>query len=139
MAHINTPDLRKMQDTMQRAYNFCVGFEGDEMQEGIANLLADIMTAQAILTTVSDGIADGALRAMADDKYGTDDIEIDDEPATSVAEDGTWVSAWVWIEAPEEEDDLKQASEGFTCDACGRPEHDCSEAPCEAVLADREA
>lgn len=34
--------------------------------------------------------------------------------------------------------DLAEASEGFRCDACGRPEADCSADPCEAVQQDRE-
>lgn len=29
--------------------------------------------------------------------YASDDVEIDDEPMFSEAENGTWVSAWVWI------------------------------------------
>jgi hypothetical protein len=27
----------------------------------------------------------------------TDDTEIDDEPELSPADDGCWVSAWVWV------------------------------------------
>jgi hypothetical protein len=27
----------------------------------------------------------------------TSEIEIDDEPVISVAEEGVWVSAWVWV------------------------------------------
>ena len=103
MAFINTTDLRKLQDITQRAYSFCSGFEGDEMQEGIADLLADIMKAQAILTNASDGLADPGMREAAHDTYGTDEIEIDDEPATAQADGGTWVAAWVWIEEPEVE------------------------------------
>lgn len=29
-----------------------------------------------------------------------DDIEIDDEPAVSVADDGIWINAWVWVPNP---------------------------------------
>lgn len=32
-----------------------------------------------------------------------DDIEIDDEPMLSIADDGVWVSAWVWVPTPDEE------------------------------------
>ena len=28
-----------------------------------------------------------------------DDLEIDDEPLLSVADDGVWVSAWIWVGA----------------------------------------
>ena len=32
-------------------------------------------------------------------QYANDDLEIDDNPATSVAEEsgGVWVAAWVWV------------------------------------------
>ena len=29
----------------------------------------------------------------------SDDLEIDDDPMVSIAEDGVWVSAWVWVSA----------------------------------------
>lgn len=34
-------------------------------------------------------------------EYQNDDVEIDDDAVTSVAEDrtGVWVSAWVWVAA----------------------------------------
>jgi len=35
--------------------------------------------------------------------------------------------------------DLREASDGFQCRACGRDEHDCSADPCDDVIADREA
>lgn len=34
---------------------------------------------------------------LARERYCDDDTEIDDEPATSVAETGIWVAAWVWV------------------------------------------
>jgi hypothetical protein len=33
-----------------------------------------------------------------------DDLEIDDTPLVSVADSGVWVSAWVWVPAPEVEE-----------------------------------
>ena len=30
-----------------------------------------------------------------------DDIEIDDKPKVSVADHGTWVQAWVWVQDEE--------------------------------------
>jgi hypothetical protein len=33
-------------------------------------------------------------------KYGDDNIEIDDDAEMSEAEDGTWVTEWVWIASP---------------------------------------
>lgn len=29
--------------------------------------------------------------------YASDEIEIDEEPAVSRADDGVWVAAWVWL------------------------------------------
>lgn len=37
---------------------------------------------------------------MARKKYlslASDDIEIDDRPATSEADDGVWINAWLWV------------------------------------------
>lgn len=50
-----------------------------------------------ILHESLENVADPGLREEAHDRYGTDDIEIDDEPATSEADDGIWVAAWVWV------------------------------------------
>jgi hypothetical protein len=37
--------------------------------------------------------------AQARQQYttSTSDIEIDDEPQVSIAEDGAWIAAWVWV------------------------------------------
>ncbi len=58
-----------------------------------------------ILQDSLENVADPALREAANDAYGTDDIEIDDEPATSEADNGVWVAAWVWIANVEESED----------------------------------
>lgn len=31
------------------------------------------------------------------------ELEIDDEPMLSVADEGVWVSAWIWVERTDEE------------------------------------
>ena len=52
----------------------------------------------AILDEIEDGIAPEGLRAEAAALYATDNIEIDDQDvATSMADDGDWVAAWVWV------------------------------------------
>ena len=43
--------------------------------------------------------------AEARDRYADDECEIDDEPLVSVADEGIWVSAWVWIAFPTEAED----------------------------------
>jgi hypothetical protein len=41
--------------------------------------------------------------SQAQAMYCDDDIEIDDEPKLSHAEQGCWVQAWVWVPLDEEE------------------------------------
>ena len=47
-----------------------------------------------------------------------DEIEIDDKPLLSVADDGVWVSAWVWVSIPKEDE------EEWSCDRCGETAQD---------------
>lgn len=35
------------------------------------------------------------------DKQSDNDIEIDEDPAVSIAEEGAWVAAWVWVSREE--------------------------------------
>lgn len=59
-------------------------------------------------------VAIAAARAI----YATDEVEIDDTPSVSIADDGVWVSAWVWvpngdedeIETTEAEDEIEATS-----------------------------
>ncbi len=92
MAFISTPDLDKL-----IAY-----FEG--LQPNAPSLEDEALST---LKSVKEGIAPPGLREEANDQYGNDDVEIDDEPGTSEADGGTWVAAWVWVAQPddEEEDD----------------------------------
>lgn len=39
------------------------------------------------------------------EKPSSDDIEIDDEPFFSESDNGTWVSAWLWVRHEEVDDD----------------------------------
>lgn len=43
------------------------------------------------------------------------------------------------VQPVEDAPDLVEASAGFNCTGCGRPEMDCSADPCAAVIIDREA
>lgn len=36
-------------------------------------------------------------RERASQRYASDDVEIDDDARASRADDGLWVSAWVWL------------------------------------------
>lgn len=41
---------------------------------------------------------------QARDTYANDELEIDDEPLVSIADDGVWVGAWVWVPKPASKD-----------------------------------
>lgn len=62
--------------------------------------------AMSFLTNVKERMADSDLREQAHDLYGTDEVEIDDEAATSEADNGTWVQAWVWVSNEEREEKI---------------------------------
>lgn len=53
--------------------------------------------------------ADAIFIAKARDLYADDECEIDDAPATSAGDGGTWVAAWVWVS----NDDVE------VCEECG--------------------
>lgn len=51
-----------------------------------------------LMTNANAAVASPGLRDLADELYGDDECEIDDEGAgTSSSDDGTWVQAWVWV------------------------------------------
>lgn len=55
--------------------------------------LADLDQAQREQTESHDAIE------AAREQYASEDIEIDPSPAVSVADDGTWIAAWLWVPA----------------------------------------
>ncbi|WP_143062010.1 hypothetical protein [Faunimonas pinastri] len=57
--------------------------------------------------TASEAAAAESEIAIARERYADDDLEIDDDPIVSNAENGVWVSAWVWV-----------PSETFVCECC---------------------
>ncbi len=54
-----------------------------------------------VLNKVAE-VSDDLITA-ARNEYQTDDVEIDDFPFLSPTDNGTWVSAWVWVANPEDE------------------------------------
>lgn len=78
----------------------------DHEARGLA--LADI--AEHLAKLDKDRLAHEGTIEAARSNYTSDsscDIEIDDVPDLSIAEDGVWVSAWVWVPVPiDEEDEL---------------------------------
>lgn len=77
---------------------------GSPRQQRAADALAEA------IKLAKESAATPAEIEAARDEYaiGSDDnIEIDDDASTSRADAGTWVSAWVWVQAPEKEDNDK--------------------------------
>lgn len=79
------------------------------LMEAKDTALADITTSYAALREAFSQItqADGAMVEAAQARHadGSDDeIEVDDGALTSCADEGTWVMAWVWVPAPEDDE-----------------------------------
>lgn len=85
--------------TLKNAESFISGFEDDPLQEGIPELLKSLRDTIERTTPAEDHEIEAARDAYADD-----DLEIDDDAAVSHADDGYWVSAWVWIAHDDAED-----------------------------------
>jgi hypothetical protein len=52
----------------------------------------------------NDAVAKAAYVAEAKlqyEKQSDNDLEIDENPAVSIAEEGAWVAAWVWVSGEE--------------------------------------
>lgn len=64
--------------------------------------VGEINTALGLIDKAESFVASPGLRELANDLYGTDEVEIDDEQVgTSPSDDGTWVQAWVWVSREE--------------------------------------
>jgi hypothetical protein len=56
------------------------------------------------MSRADDVVAKAAYVAQAKRQYdlqSNNDIEIDEEPVVSVAEEGAWIAAWVWVNRKE--------------------------------------
>ena len=96
---------------LENLYRAALEAEKELRQRGLTETKTYADVAQAIHE------AEGAIREreefadliqQARDDYTTDsscDVEIDDDPVLSVADEGVWVSAWVWVNRPEGEDE----------------------------------
>lgn len=45
-----------------------------------------------------------------------DEMEVDGGAATSIADDGGWVQAWLWVPFPDPEDDDEEDEDDSSCD-----------------------
>lgn len=62
-----------------------------------------LLGAIELMDKAKAGVASPGLRELANDLYGTDEVEIDDEGVgTSASDEGTWVQAWVWVSLSEQ-------------------------------------
>lgn len=81
---------------------------GDILRDEFRALLGRGLTQASALQVLGlYGDAANYADAVAEARTGcNDELEIDDLPMVSVAEDGTglWVSAWIWVAAPEPEE-----------------------------------
>ncbi len=64
--------------------------------------------AAAILRQMTDRPDDAYDIEAAARLKATDELEIDDGPCFSDANEGCWVSAWVWVPREESEDDEEE-------------------------------
>lgn len=74
----------------------------------------DATALRAVLLSDAQDITEHAacIGAARDSIISTDDIEIDDRPILSIADEGVWVNAWLWvpsIDSVEEEADTDVA------------------------------
>lgn len=67
----------------------------DEERAAVSAIGPDL--AEKCRQAESDGEQYAAEIATARDEYCNDDVEIDDDPRVSAAENGAWVMAWVWV------------------------------------------
>lgn len=101
--------------TLTAAESFVSGFEDDELQTGIAELLTSIRNEIGAIHPATPEELDAA-RAL----YADDDCQIDEGARTSRAENGYWVAAWVWVAVEDEDDD-------DACENCGNTDNDGSD------------
>jgi hypothetical protein len=70
-----------------------------DLGAGLRALLDAGLTQGEVLAILGERTADSDAEAIqsARDNWADDDLEIDDTPCTSRADDGCWVAAWVWV------------------------------------------
>lgn len=95
-------------DRIRAAERFIAGFEGDELQEGVGELLTGL---RETIERVENTRASDEEREAAEAAHATDELEIDDDASVSRGDDGYWVSAWVWVSEPDEDDETCRTEE----------------------------
>jgi hypothetical protein len=76
-----------------------------------------LIDAEKVVTKVREITASAEEMSAASDEHACDEIEIDDEASVSRADEGYWVSAWVWVATPEADDDEQACGQ---CEGTGR-------------------
>jgi hypothetical protein len=156
MLTIAEENLNKIMDSMMRAQKALSPANNDEEKAAIA----DLIVAQSLIVAAKDGKASPELREAAErrilnDFHAEDEIEIDDEASVSHGNDGSFVSAWIWVPRSDDDDERAECANcGWTgsADDCGEikdifervaageemPAGECPECGCLCHLTDKE-
>jgi hypothetical protein len=97
-ASIRTPEEQAREDMM-------ILHLGQAIEFGFS--LATPGSSDRVRATHPDLFGTEEERDEAEGEYvagSSDDIEIDDHPMVSRGDGGVWVSAWVWLQRPDEDD-----------------------------------
>lgn len=102
MPYLSNPDFLELEAAVMTAMDALTPSNNSEEVAAHSSL----SKAFDLITEAKNKIADETLRDRADELYGSEDIEIDDEGVgTAPSDDGVWVQAWVFVRDEEEEDE----------------------------------
>lgn len=99
MLCINGTDLAKIEQPLQELLHNRQHLDLHEDDRAM------LETALKVCEEVREIVASDEEREAAANLHATDDLEIDDEASVSRADDGYWVSAWVWVPERDEAED----------------------------------
>lgn len=92
--------LQRASALLYRAESFLLGFEDDDTQEGVKELLWAIREEADI--TVTFATTDQRDRAYS--AWAAPNVEFDLPVRVSQADGGFWALGWLWVDEPNEED-----------------------------------
>jgi hypothetical protein len=92
--------MQRANALLYRAESFLLGFEDDDTQEGVKELLRAIREEADVVVT----FATTDQRNAAYSQWVCDLIEFDDPVRVSQADGGFWALGWLWVDDANEED-----------------------------------
>lgn len=92
--------LQRANALLHRAESFLLGFEDDDTQDGVKELLQAIKDEADVVVT----FATPDQRNAAYSQWVCDLIEFDDPVRVSQADGGFWALGWLWVNESKEED-----------------------------------